>query len=145
LPEVAGPGGAPLTIYTARELSIGPGTLASLDEVARLLRLKENDDARREWRSYVLGERDILEAQPARVRALIHFVVRRAFVEADADLSLVAAQVDAARERNDAAAVARAQDEFTSALRGKTDVADLSRRALAFLQEAAERAMKPSR
>lgn len=145
LPEVAVPGAAPLTIYTAQELAIGPGTMSNLDEVARLLRTKSQDEARREWNAYVAGERDLFEAQPTRLRALIHFVARRAYVEPDEELSIAAAQVDTARERKDAVAVARAQDEFSSHLRARPDVADQARRAMMLLQEVADRVMRPSR
>ncbi|MFZ4693730.1 MAG: hypothetical protein ACOYMV_01245 [Verrucomicrobiia bacterium] len=145
LPEVNLPGTAPLTIYTAQELAIGPGTLANLDEVARLLRLKEFDDARREWNSYVNGERDLFEAQLSRLKALIHFVVRRAYVESDADLSMAAMQVDTAREKNDAAGIAVAQDAFTVRLRGKAEVAEQIRRARVLLQDEADRTLRPTR
>jgi hypothetical protein len=145
LPEVNLPGTAPLTIYTAQELAIGPGTLANLDEVARLLRIKEFDDARREWNSYVIGERDLFEAQISRLKALIHFVVRRAYVESDADLSMAAMQVDTAREKNDAAGIAVAQDAFTVRLRGKAEVVEQIRRARVLLQDEADRALRPTR
>ena len=145
LPEVNLPGAAPLSIYTAQELAIGPGTLANLDEVARLLRIKEFDDARREWNSYVIGERDLFEAQISRLKALIHFVVRRAYVESDADLSMAAMQVDTAREKNDAAGIAVAQDAFTVLLRGKAEVAEQIRRARVLLQDEANRTLRPTR
>ncbi|MCC7517896.1 MAG: hypothetical protein IT578_01795 [Verrucomicrobiae bacterium] len=143
--EAAGSPATPLVIYAARELKIGPGTLADFDEVARRLRLGEDAAAQREWESYVAGERDSLSASPGRLSALIHFVVRRAYIEPDAELALAAEQVDVAREKAEAAVVAGAQDAFTARLRAKADLTEKIRKALRLLQESGERVLPSSR
>lgn len=135
----------PLIIYSARELALGAGTLAHLDEVARRLRLNEDAEARDDWMNYLAGERDTLEAQPDRIKALIHFVVRRAHVEGDTDLSLMAARVDAVRERDDPAAIAAAQNDFDARLRAKPALMEQTRRALDLLEDAVRRAFRPAR
>ncbi len=139
---IAAPDPSGLSLYTAEELGLGRGTQQAFDEVARLLRAKDQDGAGREWKIYLAGEKETLADQRNRVEAIIHYIVRQAHVEIESDLALYAAQVDIAKARGDAAATAQAEAEFREKLQMKPKLVQTIRDSMSALRKVSDEVLR---
>jgi len=124
-------------VFCVEELSLGKERQDAIEEIARLIRIKDFSAARSQWNSLLKRESQIFQKHKKHLHGVIDYIIRQAYIEPHEVLNIAAFYIDDSKKKRDPSLVLQNQAEFDVLLEANKEIAQMVEKTSKLLRDVA--------